>query len=78
MFNKFILRVEKRKGTLYTYEGFTGNERTGVDFVYEFPAELFEDENDRLGALVQSASGDAVAWFYEVIPYLLAGRSFIL
>lgn len=76
MFDKLIVKVEKKEGTLYTYEGVYGYERTAMDFLYGFPRELFEDEKDKFGVLAHYACGDVVTWFYEVITYLLAGKLF--
>lgn len=73
MFDKPIVKVEKKDGVIWMHEGNYGTCKTNLDCFKRFPAELFGTTEDKHAALTYLTCNDALAYLQPMIQYLLKG-----
>ncbi|PMD46813.1 hypothetical protein L207DRAFT_524161 [Hyaloscypha variabilis F] len=72
IFDKYIVKIDKKHEKLYIHEGLYPESSTAYEYIMPFPYKLFHNESDKRAVLVHWACDDAVGWMQEVVEYVLA------
>lgn len=73
VYDKYIVKIEEKNGTLYLREGQYPDIKSALDVIFPFPKDLVTTEEDKKAVLVHLACSDAVAWMHDLVEYFLKG-----
>ncbi|KAJ8067308.1 hypothetical protein OCU04_004663 [Sclerotinia nivalis] len=75
MFDKKIVKIERKNGKLYIHEGEYPDMTSNLDILHDFPEKLVQNKEDKQAILTFLAAFDAIAWMKDATELLLKGTS---